>query len=255
MSDQNPLAQSLQLLWEGLPEPEKGPRPKLRLEQIIETAIGLADSEGLDALSMRRLAQELGVGTMSLYRYVPSKRELMDLMLDAVVDPSPERSRTPQKSWREFLAATAREGRQLYLDHPWTLQTNWARPVLGPNSMADMELFISGMKDLPLSDQEKMNIVSALDSYVLGSAKQELTWLNAATDSGITDEEFWQYQLPALERAMASGRFPIMTTLGEDTFDGTWEESFELGLELFLDGLEALIQRRSASTAEGASSV
>lgn len=244
MTDQNPLTASLQLLWDGLPTPEKGPKPKLSLEDIVETAIGLADREGLDALSMRRLAQELGVGTMSLYRYVPSKRELMDLMLDAVVGPSPQRARAPEEGWREFLATTARDGRQLYLDHPWALQTNWSRPVMGPNSLADLELFISGVKDLPFSDQEKMNLVSALDSYVLGTAKQELTWLNAASDSGITDEDFWRHQLPALERAMASGRFPTLASLNEDTFDGTWDESFELGLELFLDGVAAMIQRR-----------
>lgn len=245
MTDRNPLAASLQLLWEGLPQPEKGPKPKLSLEEIIEAAIGLADHEGIDALSMRRLAQELGVGTMSLYRYVPSKKELLDLMLDAVVGPSLERCSAPARGWREFLTATAHEGRKMYLGHPWALQTNWSRPVLGPSSVADLELFMSGVNGLPLSDQEKMSLVTALDSYVLGTVRQELMWQEAATESGITHEEFWEYQLPALERAMASGRFPTMAALGEDTFDGDWEESFEFGLTLFLDGLEKMIQRRS----------
>lgn len=243
MSGQNPLAKSLQLLWEGLPEPEKGPRPKLTLEQIIAAGIELADSEGLDALSMRRLAQDLDVGTMSLYRYVPSKRVLLDLMLDAVVGPSPARSSAPDKGWREFLFATAHEGRQLYLSHPWAIQTNWSRPVLGPNSVADMDLFMSGLRDLPLRDQEKMQLATALDSYVLGTVRQELLWLSAAAESGMTDEEFWNHQLPTLERAMASGKFPTMAALSEDTFDASWEETFDLGLHLLLDGLEAKVQR------------
>ncbi|WP_191089753.1 TetR/AcrR family transcriptional regulator [Nesterenkonia ebinurensis] len=246
MSDQNPLAKSLQLLWEGLPEPEKGPKPKLRLEQIVAAGIDLADADGLEALSMRRLAEKLGVGTMSLYRYVPSKNELLNLMLDTVVGPSHTRMTSPRLGWREFLAITAHEGRQLYLAHPWTLQANWSRPVLGPNSVADLDLFMTGVKELPLSDREKMNLATVLDSHVMGAVRQELLWQKAAAESDMTDEEFWTYQLPTLERAMESGRFPTLAQLSEDTFDGTNEETFEFGLDLLLDGVEEEIQRRLA---------
>lgn len=239
MRDENPLATSLRLLWEGLPDPEKGPKPKLTLEQVVSAGIALADSEGLEALSMRRLAQRLGVGTMSLYRYVPSKDELLNLMLDAVVGPSPEREASRTAGWRAFLRTTAQEARQLYLNHPWTMQANWSRPVLGPNSVADLDLFMSGLQDLALSDQEKMNLAGALDSYVMGAVRQELLWTNAAAESGMTDEEFWTYQVPALEKAMSSGRFPTLAQLETDAFDGTYEESFTLGLQLLLDGLEA----------------
>lgn len=238
MSDQNPLAKSLQLLWGGLPEPEKGPKPKLTLEQIVAAGVELADAEGIEALSMRKLAQKLDVGTMSLYRYVPSKTELLNLMLDTVVGPSHARMTAPEQGWREFLTTTAYEARQLYLEHPWALQANWSRPVLGPNSVADLELFMTGLKDQPLSDQEKMNLATAIDSYVLGTVRQELLWLNAASESGMTDEEFWSYQLPTLERAMASGRFPILAQSSEDMFTSTWEQTFDFGLQLILDGLE-----------------
>lgn len=247
MNGENPLAKSLELLWDGLPEPEKGPKPKLTLEQIVSAGVELADSEGIDALSMRRLATDLGVGTMSLYRYVPSKTELLNLMLDAVVGPSAARMTAPHRGWREFLTATAYEGRQLYLDHPWAIQTNWSLPVLGPNSVADLELFMSGLAELPLSDREKMNLATGLDSYVLGSARQELLWQSAAAESDLSSEEFWGHQLPTLERAMESGRFPRMAQLGEDTFDSDWAESFDQGLQLFLDGLEGLVQRRGVS--------
>lgn len=246
MTDRNPLAASLQLLWEGLPQSEKGPKPKLSLEQIVDAAIGLADREGMKALSMRRLAQELEVGTMSLYRYVPSKQELLDLMLDAVATPTAARTSVRSKGWRTFLVATAQEGRQLYLDHPWALHANTSRQVLGPNGVADMELFMSGIKELPLSDREKINLVSAIDSFVVGTVRQELQWQATATESSMTDEEFWEHQLPVLERAMESGRYPTMATMDEDTFDGTWEENFEFGVALILDGIESLIKRRGA---------
>lgn len=246
MTDQNPLARSLQLLWEGLPEPEKGPKPKLSLQQIVAAGVELADRHGLEALSMRRLAQKLGVGTMSLYRYVPSKEELLNLMLDSVVGPSRDRLASPEKGWREFLRTTAYAGRDLYLAHPWAIQTNWSRPVLGPNSLADLELFMTGVQELRLSDQEKMNLATALDSYVLGTARQELLWRNAAAESELTDEEFWNYQIPTLEKAMVSGQFPTMAQLSEDTFNGTYEETFDLGLTLILNGLEQKVRQQEA---------
>ncbi|TLP97434.1 TetR/AcrR family transcriptional regulator [Nesterenkonia salmonea] len=243
MNDQNPLTRSLQLLWNGLPEPEKGPKPKLRLDQIVEAGVALADAEGLEALSMRRLARVLDVGTMSLYRYVPSKTELLNLMLDSVVGPSQHRLSLVGGDWRTFLTATVHEGRRLYLNHPWTLQANWSRPVLGPNSVADLELFMAGVKDLPLSDQRKMDLATVLDSYAQGTVRQEMMWINAASESGMTDDEFWGYQVPTLEREMTSGRFPMMAALDNETFNSTWEESFEFGLQLLLDGLETTIRR------------
>ncbi|GAB3845224.1 TetR/AcrR family transcriptional regulator C-terminal domain-containing protein [Nesterenkonia populi] len=246
MSEQNPLAKSLRLLWEGLPEPERGPKPKLTLSQIVSAGIELADNDGLEALSMRKLSQKLGVGTMSLYRYVPSKTELIHLMVDAVVGPSYARRTAPAQGWRQFLTTTAYEARGMYLEHPWALQANWSRPVLGPHSVADLDLFLTGIKDLPLRDQEKMHLATVVDSYVQGTVRQELLWLNATSESDMTDEEFWSYQLPWLSQAMTSGRFPAMAQLPEDTFDGTWEETFDFGLQLILDGLDAQLTRRTA---------
>src|SRR5690606_33184773 len=147
------------------------------------------DEEGVEALSMRRLAQKLGVGTMSLYRYVPSKGDLLNLMLDAVVGPSAERQAAQGLGWREFLAITAREARQLYLSHPWTMQANWSRPVLGPNSVADLDLFMAGVSGLPMSDREKVSLATALDCFVMGHVRQELLWRNSAVESEMTDEE------------------------------------------------------------------
>lgn len=244
MSDQNPLAKSLQLLWEGLPQPRKGPKPGLTLNQIVTAGIALADAEGLEALSMRRLAKDLGAGTMSLYRYVPSKTELLNLMLDAVVGPDPQQREALDGHWRAFLEVTAWGDRALYLKHPWVIQANWTRPVLGPNSVSEMELIMSGLQDLPLSDQEKMNVISSLDSFVMGSARQEILWQNAAAESGMTDDEFWGYQLPMLEKVMASGRFPVMAALSEDTFSADWDETFGFGLGLVLEGLEQQVNRR-----------
>lgn len=236
----NPLTRSHQLLWDGLPEPSRGPKPTLSLDQIVEAAIELTDRQGLAALSMRRLAEELGVGTMSLYRYIPGKDQLLDLMLDRVSAPEVSASST----WRETLEASAWEGRRLYLRHRWLMQINWTRPVMGPNSVRGLEVTLSGLQDLPLSDQEKLMVVSLLDSFVVGSARAEIQWDTAREESGITDEEFWTMQLPWLTRAMESGEYPTMAALSEDTFDAGWEETFSWGLTLFLDGIDLQVRQR-----------
>lgn len=244
MTDENPLAKSHQLLWEGLPEPKKGPRPNFTLDQIVTTSVAIADAEGIEALTMRRLAKEIGAGTMSLYRYVPSKDELLHLMLDYVSAPPADGYGT---TWRETLLAAAREGRKLMLTHPWLLHINMTRPVIGPNSMAQMEAIMAGLNDLPFSDQEKIMMISLLDSFVLGSVRQEVLYENAAAESDMSDEEFWGYQMPALAKAMQSGAYPTMASLESDAFDAGWEETFELGLQLALDGLaQQVAQRRSS---------
>lgn len=249
MSDENPLAVSLQLLWEGRPESEKGPRPKLNLKQVIATGIELADRDGLEALSMRRLAQELDVGTTSLYRYVPSKKELLDLMLDTVSGPSETRTAASASGWREFLVTTARESRLLYLAHPWMLQANWARPVMGPSSIADLNLFLAGFHGVPLADQEKMDLRASLDSFVSGSVRQELLWHTAAVESRMSEDEFWEYQMPTLERAVESGQFPAMVAMDQNAFDSSWADIFETGLQLILDGIDSMIRRKSSTNA------
>ncbi|MFC7406575.1 TetR/AcrR family transcriptional regulator [Georgenia alba] len=242
--EQERVTRSLELLWYGLPQLSKGPRRTLTLERIVETAITIADAEGLDALSMRRLARDLDVGTMSLYRYVPDKAVLLDLMLDRLSEPGAARTDFAGKHWREVLELNAIGTRELYLAHPWLMQVNWTRPVLGPSSIAGLDLVMSYLADLPMSDQERMMIVSTVDGYVTGAARQEIQYNATAAEAGLSDEEFWSAQLPFLERAMNSGDYPTMAEMSEDTFDVGWEQSFRFGLELLLDGLEREIERR-----------
>lgn len=210
----------------------------------MAAAVEMADTEGIDAMSMRALARKLGVGTMSLYRYVPSKNELLPLMLDCVVGPTPDRRDAAGGDWRHFLTVTARHTREIYLTHPWTIRTNWSRPVLGPSSMDDLELFIEGVRHLPLSDREIMNLATSIDSCVLGTVRQQLQWTSAAVESGMSDEEFWETQGDFLGMQLASGRFPLQASLDADAFDATWDASFDFGLQLIIHGVEVLISSR-----------
>ncbi|MGP3922686.1 MULTISPECIES: TetR/AcrR family transcriptional regulator [unclassified Streptomyces] len=239
------LNRSLELLWDFGAKPARGPKPGLSLDRIVTAAVAVADAEGLDAVSMRRVAAELGVGTMSLYRYVPGKAELLDLMLDKVNDVGDATEIAPGAGWRAALEKVAHGSWRLYTRHPWLLLVDQARPVLGPNALAGLELALGGMREAALSDKEKMGVLVALDGYVSGCARSHLNSVRAEQRTGITDDEFWNTQAPILEKAMATGRYPLMAALADDTFTGSGEEIFEFGLQRLLDGLEAFVERRS----------
>src|SRR5690606_11028203 len=152
-----------------------------------------------DALSMRRVAGELGVGTMSLYRYIPRKAVVLNLMLDRVSDPGDAAQRYAGLDWRGVLAANAPERRAHYLTHPWLLQVNWSRPLLGPNSVAGLDALVSRLGGLGLTDQERIAVLSLINSYVIGSVRTEILYARAIEETGVSDEEFWARQLPFLE--------------------------------------------------------
>jgi AcrR family transcriptional regulator len=238
------LRRSIELLWGEWVRPARGPKPSLTLDRIVKAAIELADREGIDALSMRRVATELGSGTMSLYRHVPGKAELLALMLDKVSDPGEDAARAEGAGWRDVVQMAARGSYRMYLRHPWLLQVNWTRPVIGPNTLASMELFMRGLAGLHLTDQERISVLIMVDGYVTGVARQQIQNAAVPDETGLTDEEFWSHQYPVLTKAMESGNYPAMAALSEDAFSLGWEETFEFGLQRLLDGIAALVDSR-----------
>ncbi|OPC82099.1 TetR family transcriptional regulator [Embleya scabrispora] len=239
------LARSLELLWGLDRKPTRGPKPALTLDRIVTAGIAVADAEGLDALSMRRVATEVGAGTMSLYRYVPGKAELLDLMVDRVNSPC-DTEFAPGLGWRGALEQVARGIWQMYNRHPWLLNVDQARPVLGPNSLRALELTLSAIGDAALSDREKMTVLTIIDGgYVSGMARTHFNAKHAAQRTGVSDEQFWAAQAPILNAAMTSGNYPELAALSQDSFTPDGEGEFEFGLGLLLDGLEAFIERRT----------
>lgn len=241
------------LLWDGLIDGGRGPKRSLTLPQILDAVIARADADGLEALSMRSIARELGIGTMTLYRYVPDKAALLDLVLDHLVTPGEvwQREELPGvgPQWRRALALTATEGRAIYLAHPWMLRVNWSRPTFGPNTIASLEVIVARLGELGLTGRETINLINALDGFVTGCVRAQITYDSATHETGLTEEEYWALQIPVLERAMETGNYPAIAALDEDSFDGAWDESFELGLTAFLDGValrfDSPAQRRS----------
>ncbi|MFJ6804480.1 TetR/AcrR family transcriptional regulator C-terminal domain-containing protein [Streptomyces anulatus] len=245
------IARSLELLWGTGDRPSRGPKPGLSLDRIVTAAVAVADAEGLAAVSMRRLSTELGTGTMSLYRYVPGKAELLDLMLDRVLGeplPSgtdPVDAPASPADWRASIDTMART----YLDnlrrHPWLLKINQARTVLGPSALRGLELSLTALRSMGLRDPELISVIITVNSFVEGLARTRADAAEAVRATGLSDREFWDNQRPYLERAMLSGAYPMMAGLSEDTFSAEFDH-FEFGLRRLIAGFEALVEERTA---------
>lgn len=247
---------SMELLW-GAPErPKRGPKPRLSVERIAEAAIGIADREGLAALSMRRVADEVGVTAMSLYTYVPSKAELIDVMLDTVLGELPldDGETTGDDDgalggWRAKLERVARRNRDTYLRHPWLLQVATGRPVLGPNLIAKYDHELRTVDGIGLTDVEMDLIVGLVGDYVHGAVRGQIEAAQVQQRTGMTDEQWWAEWAPLLEKVFDPERFPVAARVGaaagaEYNAPVDPARSFEFGLARVLDGIEAFIAAR-----------
>ncbi|GAA1003499.1 TetR family transcriptional regulator [Streptomyces sp. F-3] len=240
------VVRTLELLWDTGRRPSRGPKPGLTVDRIVEAAIRIADMEGLEAVSMRRVAAELGTGAMSLYRYVPGKAELLALMLDRVQRPAEKLADAGDGTWRSTLEALARSTLALYRRHPWLLGVHQCHALLGPSALDTMEKVLSLIRPMGLSDPELVSVIVMIDNYVVGAARTQAYQEAAEHSSGMTTADFYAAQAPLLEKIMATGRYPVLASLAEDTWSPSFDH-FEFGLQRILDGLEVLVERRGGS--------
>src|ERR1700744_2702443 len=164
------LPPGLDLLWGRRGQGKRGPRPGLSTDQIVEAAIRLADAEGLEAVSMARVAAELGFTTMSLYRYVANKDELLQLMWNAATFGA-EQLVIEGDDWRSRLRAWAIIQRDMMDRHPWVAHMPMAAPPLAPNSLHLVERGLGTMDDTGLPDSEKLRVIGLLSSYTLSDVR------------------------------------------------------------------------------------
>jgi AcrR family transcriptional regulator len=243
-------ARSIALLWRRRDErPGRGRKPTLTIDAIVAAAIELADEAGLGALSMRALAERLGVGTMSLYTHVPGKAELIDLMLDTVVGETARPDELPD-GWRARLEFVARENAALFHRHPWMLEVVTFRPPMGPGVIAKYDFELRALEGIGLSDVEMDSVLALVLGYVQSSARQALEATLIEQRTGLTDDEWWVAQAPLLEEVLEPARFPVASRVGTaatKAYRGLWDpdHAFEFGLERVLDGIEALVESRS----------
>ncbi|MEU6718202.1 TetR/AcrR family transcriptional regulator [Nonomuraea sp. NPDC046802] len=241
-------ARSLALLWRTSERASRKGKPELSVDRIARAAIEVADAEGLQALSMRRVAERLGVGTMSLYTYVPGKPELFDVMLDMVYGETARPEDVPG-GWRGRLEQIARENWALYLRHPWMLQVAASRPVLGPNVTAKYDYELRAVDGIGLSDLEMDSVITLVTGFVHGTARGAVESAQAESQTGITDEQWWAAHAPFLSRIADARNFPTAARVGQaagEALNAAYspEHAFEFGLRRVLDGIEALVNSR-----------
>lgn len=244
-------ARSLALLWRTSERTSRKGKPDLSVDRIVRAAIEVADADGLPALSMRRVAERLGVGTMSLYTYVPGKPELLDLMLDTVYGETARPEDVPG-DWRSRLTLIAKENWALYHRHPWLLQVAISRPVLGPNTTAKYDYELRAVEGIGLTDVEMDSVITLVTGFVHGTARGAVEAAQAESQTGLTDEQWWAAHAPFLSRISDASRWPTASRVGQaaaEALGGAYsaEHAFEFGLERVLDGIDALITRRAGS--------
>jgi len=236
-------AETMALLWGTKPAPTRGRKPGMTLPGIVAAAVGIADADGLDAVSMRRVADALGVGTMSLYRYVPGRAELCELMLDTVMGEN-GLPRPHPDGWRASLAAFARQSLAGYRRHPWLLDASITRGLMGPNQTAVIDALLRTIADIGLTNGQRMAVVGLVVSYVQGRARQLADDVLAEQRSGVSGERFWRDFAPLLDEHLDAERFPELARVWRDD-ELSWEDEFEFGLERVLDGIEVFVRRGS----------
>jgi AcrR family transcriptional regulator len=219
---------SIRLMWEPPSQEARGRKPRLSLSQIIDAGITLADRSGVDALSMRNVAASLGAGTMSLYTYISSKAELLELMVDRV---HAEMTLTePGAGWREQVIDLAQQFWRLYHRHPWMLQSNLQRQSLGPNVIDVAEGLFVVLEKAGLDPAARAHSASLLSHYIQGAARNSILEIQSVET---TRADFWETYFDVQ-------RFPAHTAIWEAGGFDDQTDPFVFGLERILDGLEAL---------------
>lgn len=273
-----PLPPGLDLLWGRRERGRRGPRPGLSPEAIVDAAIAIADAEGLEAVSMARVAAELRFTTMSLYRYVASKDELLQLMWNASTfgpEDMPPGSLAPggagsllgEGGWREQLRRWTIVQREVIDRHPWITQMPMAAPPIGPSSMLYVEHGLAAMDETGLKDSDKMSVIGLLSSYALNEARMAADAERAAKTAAAAAQATAEPTGPPGSEpggAAAAGPAPpqdfeavLRELIDEPTYPRLYRlawspqpddrpserEEFLFGVDLILDGVQALIDR------------
>jgi AcrR family transcriptional regulator len=241
----------LERLWRR-EELDRSPRLGLSLERVVQSGIELADGDGLAAVSMKRVAERLGFTTMSLYRYVASKDELLLLMHDTVWTPPPGLD-VPSEGWRAGLERWTREQHAIMQQHPWLDEVRFIERAGTPSQIAWMDLGLRPLTHAPLSEYQKMAVLLLLSGYVSSQARLAGTAVEGARQGLFAQpnqatEAFGELlrtvvtleRFPALYRAVEGGAFgPV---------DGPSYAPFDLGLDLMLDGIDELMKRQASGS-------
>jgi AcrR family transcriptional regulator len=242
------LPASIEAAWGLRERPAKGPKPGLTLQRIVEAGVQVAATQGLPAVSMSRVAAELGASTMALYRYVKSKDELLMLMVDAAYGPPPA-APAPDEGWRDGLSRWAWAELTAIRRQPWVLRVRITTPPVAPNEMSWLEIGLRCLRDTGLAAAEKLSTIMLVSGYVRNWATLTNDLVEAALASGTTPQEAMSGYAQTLAKLVDPARFPEVSALieaGAMNDEGEpMDAEFVFGLERVLDGVEALVRART----------
>jgi AcrR family transcriptional regulator len=239
------MAAGIDTVWARDEEQSSGPQPLSR-EAIVAAAIEIADADGLEAVSIRRLATKLDARPMSLYSHIGRKGDLIDLMVDEVMGGAIIPGGPPTDDWRAALRQIAQRTRESTRAHPWMIAAAFHRPFLGPNALRHIDQSLAAVSELPLSPERKRAVLLAVDTYTLGFVRWEVMSPKAKGgkggacagrhESGPTAAEIDAY----IAAQAASGDYPHLAEyVGKDFGLGVKADKFEIGLEWLLTGIAA----------------
>lgn len=255
-SEQQPrtgLSREIELLW-GLKETaRRGPKPKLSRAAIVDAAIALADAEGLEAVSMQRVAKELGYTTMSLYRHVDSKEDLLTLMSDTAMTRPPLEPRA-DGDWRAGIEQWCHEGLNQYRKHPWVAYVPQSGPPSGPGGLRWMEAGLRELNASGLEPEESLQILLMLSYTLRDVLRMEHDMALASRRSGVGQQENEESWAHGLREVLDPEEFPaILRTLDEGVFeedppgysgDPGPAGGLDFAIQRTLDGVEAYVGAR-----------
>jgi AcrR family transcriptional regulator len=261
MSDNSrDLAPEVAIAWGLVDRERREARPGLSLERITRAAIAIADEGGLGAISMARVAKKLGFTTMSLYRHVESKEQLLTLMVDIAFGPAP-RDRFQEGDWRTGLETWTRSMLESYQSHPWVVDVSISGPPLLPHQLDWMDWALAIMRATPLAPAEQLSTLLLLSGYARNEVRLQADLQRGmAANEHAAEYDDVQYsrdllrvvppdRMPALYALIETGLFSTNLSTDVDTSDDVY--FFEFGLERILDGLEHYMQSLEGNVAEG----
>ena len=255
------LRRRSELLWASDPRPNRGPRRALTADDVVQGAIALADREGLAALTMQAVAQEVGFTAMALYRYFPSKEALIDAIVDAAMGTPPPRT-GPKGEWRQEVARWAHAKRAMLMARPWLAELPFVAAPHGPNFLSWLEGAVDALSGTGLPANEVFDMLHVLDGYVRGGSDTSIS-LAKARARGMADEEWGASVAADLARAVGDPRYPVLSALltaqGQVrskalTSGGLMDaldEGFDLGLQRVLDGIQFYMESRRTKRESG----
>ncbi|QMW66665.1 TetR/AcrR family transcriptional regulator [Mumia sp. ZJ1417] len=249
--DEVQLPDELALLWGRRSSGRRGPRPELDASAIVAAAVEIADADGLEAVSMARVAKQLGFSTMALYRHVANKEELLSLMWNESASVAQVVEITGD-TWRERMRSWASLQRDMLTAHPWLAQMPISNPPMGPSAFTWIERGLDALTDTPLSDVDKLQAIGAISAYTLAEARMAYEEATAAARRRAEGKPVVAFEnviglladpavYPHLARLAAIT--PTMPAAGEPGYEEMVGASYDFGLELLLDGMAAAIAR------------